>query len=62
MFAVCQFPGAAAEFAELADLIDSGQVRVPPTQVFPMEEIGKVQELVKTQHTQGKLAIKIADI
>lgn len=60
--AICNFDGAPAELKEIADLVDAGQVRIPPLQVFPLEKLGEAQALIATQHVRGKLAVTVAEI
>lgn len=61
VFAICDFEGAPAEMALLADLVDSGQVKMPPIEVFPLENAALAQSFVETRHTRGKVALIVAD-
>lgn len=54
--------GSGAQLKEIGELIDQGQVRMPPVQVFPLEEAAHVHQLIETGHVRGKLVLKVADI
>ena len=60
--AVCDFSGGPVELGRIAALIDAGQVKIPPAQVFPLEQVGAAQALVATQHVRGKVVVKVADL
>jgi len=49
-----------ARFEQLAELIDTGKLRVPIQRSYPLEQVGEAFADLQTQHTQGKLAITIA--
>ncbi len=46
-----------ARLAELAGLVDAGQVTVTVTGRFPLEDAPRVHELLETGHTRGKILL-----
>ena len=48
-----------ARFEQLAQLIDTGKLRVPIQREYPLEQTGDALNDLQDQHTQGKLAIAI---
>jgi NADPH2:quinone reductase len=48
-----------ARFEQLAQLIDTGKLRVPIQRTYPLEQTSNALTDLQTQHTQGKLAIAI---
>jgi NADPH:quinone reductase-like Zn-dependent oxidoreductase len=49
--------GTAAVMAELADLIDRGELTVPIAATFPLTEVAAAFELLATGHTRGKIVL-----
>ncbi len=45
--------------AELARMIDAGQLAVHLGAVLPLEEAREAQDLVATHHSQGKIVLKV---
>ncbi len=54
--------GSRAQLNQFAELIDQGHVRMPPVQVFPLEEAAEVHRMLETGHVRGKLVLKVADL
>jgi len=54
--------GSEAQLGQIGELIDQGQVRMPPAQVFPLEQAAHVHRLIQTGHVRGKLVLKVADL
>ncbi len=50
----------AAQLTQIADLIDSGDVKPVVETVLPLSEARKAQELSQTGHTRGKIVLKVA--
>ena len=50
----------AAELAEIADLIDRGEVRSIVAAKFPLSEVAKAQSALENEHVRGKLVLQIA--
>jgi NADPH:quinone reductase-like Zn-dependent oxidoreductase len=50
----------AAQLTEIADLVDSGQVKTHLAAVLPLEEAAKAHELSATGHVRGKIVLKVA--
>ncbi len=50
----------AAQLAQIADLIDSGDVKPVVETVLPLSDARKAQELSQTGHTRGKIVLKVA--
>jgi len=46
--------------AGLRDLVASGDVRMPPADIVPLEGVGEAHRRVKDGHVRGKIAIAIA--
>jgi NADPH:quinone reductase-like Zn-dependent oxidoreductase len=51
----------AEQLAELARLIDSGQIRVVVSEVLPLEEIRRAQELIQGPHSPGKIVLRVVE-
>ena len=49
-----------ARFEQLAQLIDTGRLRVPIQRQYPLEKTGDALSDLLNQHTQGKLAVAIS--
>lgn len=49
----------AAELAEIATLIDAGQVKVQVETVLPLTAARQAQELSQSGHTRGKIVLKV---
>jgi NADPH:quinone reductase-like Zn-dependent oxidoreductase len=50
----------AAELAQIADLVDSGEVKPVVETILPLSEARRAQELSQTGHTRGKIVLKVA--
>ncbi|MEO7124235.1 MAG: NADP-dependent oxidoreductase [Lacisediminihabitans sp.] len=46
--------------ALIAELVDSGKLRVAVEKTFPLEQAGAAQDYASTGHTQGKIVIEVA--
>lgn len=46
-----------SQLAEISRLIDAGKVRTEVAKVFPLAEIGKAHDLIKLNHTRGKIVL-----
>jgi 2-desacetyl-2-hydroxyethyl bacteriochlorophyllide A dehydrogenase len=51
----------AKELAEIGRLIEEKKIKVVVSQIFPLAEAAKAQELVETGHTRGKIVLKVAE-
>jgi len=49
----------AAALARIAELIDTGEVRVEVARTFPLEEAGRAHELGETNRTRGKIVLTL---
>jgi NADPH:quinone reductase-like Zn-dependent oxidoreductase len=47
------------QLAEIAKLIDDGQIKPIVSQELPLSEARKAQELVESKHTRGKIVLKV---
>lgn len=47
------------QLAEIARLIDAGQLKIHISQVFPLEQVREALDLSQTGHVRGKIALKI---
>jgi NADPH:quinone reductase-like Zn-dependent oxidoreductase len=50
----------AGQLAQIARLVDSGQLKAVVETVLPLSEARQAQEFVKAGHTRGKLVLKVA--
>jgi NADPH:quinone reductase-like Zn-dependent oxidoreductase len=50
----------SAQLAEIAKLVDSGQVKVIVERVLPLSEARQAHELSEKGHTRGKIVLKVA--
>lgn len=48
-----------SQLREIGHLIDEGKVAPPSIKELPLDEYAKAWEQIKTQHTQGKIVLKI---
>ena len=46
---------------EIAELIDSGQVKVTVARVFPLEEVAEAHRESESYHVRGKLVLQVVD-
>ena len=51
----------AADLAEIARLIDAGNIKPIVTQVLPLSNAIAAQEQAATHHTRGKVVLRVAD-
>ncbi|HEX8705167.1 MAG TPA: NADP-dependent oxidoreductase [Myxococcaceae bacterium] len=51
----------ADQLTELARLIDAGKIRVVVSEVLPLKEIRRAQELIGGKHTRGKIVLRVAE-
>ena len=51
----------AEDLAEIAHLIDAGNIKPIVTKVLPLNEAVAAQQQAKTHHTRGKIVLRIAD-
>jgi len=49
-----------ANLDRVAQLLDSGTLRVPVQDTYPLDRATDALQALATSHTQGKLAIRIA--
>ena len=49
--------GGIDVLAELAELIASGELEVPITATFPLDEVREAYKLVEQGHTLGKIVL-----
>ena len=52
---------SSSRLAEITKLIDANKLKPMVTQVFPLVDVAKAQEVVATHHTRGKIVLKVAD-
>jgi len=51
----------AEQLTQLAQLIEAGKIRVVVSEVLPLKEIRRAQELIGSRHTRGKLVLRVAE-
>jgi NADPH:quinone reductase-like Zn-dependent oxidoreductase len=51
----------SGDLSEIARLIDAGKIKPMVTQVLPLSEAIAAERQAETHHTQGKVALRIAD-
>jgi NADPH:quinone reductase-like Zn-dependent oxidoreductase len=49
------------ELADIAELIDEGYIKPQVTLVLPLAQAKKAQELSESQHTKGKIVLRVAE-
>lgn len=55
--------GARAQLKQIGELIEKGGVRMPPVQVFPLEEAARAHQMLQFgQLLRGKLVLRVADL
>ena len=57
---VSEQPPIGETLTEVAELVDSGQLKPHVSTVLPLEEIAKAHEMVQGGHTRGKLVLQVA--
>lgn len=62
VFSTMSDVGCAPLLTRIADLVMSGQVRLPPLQVLPLEQAAQAHQMIQRGHTRGKMVLKVADI
>jgi NADPH:quinone reductase-like Zn-dependent oxidoreductase len=50
--------GSAAVLAELAKLIDAGELEIPIAAVYPLAEVQDAYRELEQRHTRGKIVLK----
>jgi len=48
-----------ADLQQIADLIDSGKIKPIVTEILPLKEAAKAQEMIDSHHTRGKIVLKV---
>jgi NADPH:quinone reductase len=59
---IIDFERARDSMREITHLIDAGWVRVPPTEVLPLENAAQAHSIIETGHVRGKLVLKVAEL
>jgi NADPH2:quinone reductase len=59
---IIDFERARESMREITHLIDAGCVRVPPTEVLPLENAARAHWMIETGHVRGKLVLKVAEL
>ncbi len=54
--------GSGAQLRQIGELIDKGEVHMPPVQVFPLEQAAHVHQMIETGHVRGKLVLQVAEL
>jgi NADPH:quinone reductase-like Zn-dependent oxidoreductase len=52
---------SGAQLAEIAKLIDSGELKLRIDRILPLSEVRRAHELSKSGHTQGKIVLRISN-
>ena len=52
---------SGAQLAEIAKIIDSGQLAPVIDRILPLSEVGRAHELSKSGHTHGKIVLRISN-
>ncbi|MCX5998051.1 MAG: NADP-dependent oxidoreductase [Chloroflexi bacterium] len=59
----CNDVNSRPQLVQIGELIERGKVRMPPVQVFPLEEAAQAHELLHSGRLlRGKLVLKVADL
>jgi len=55
--------GARAQLKQIGELVEQGAVRMPPVQVFPLEEAARAHQMLQSgQLLRGKLVLRVAEL
>src|SRR6476646_10588050 len=52
---------SGAQLAEIAKLIDSGELKLTIDRILPLSEVRRAHELSKTGHTRGKIVLRVKE-
>jgi NADPH:quinone reductase-like Zn-dependent oxidoreductase len=52
---------SGAQLAEIAKIIDSGQLAPVIDRILPLSEVRRAHELSKSGHTRGKIVLRISN-
>ncbi|WP_223189757.1 zinc-binding dehydrogenase [Nonomuraea terrae] len=58
---MAQVHSNGAQLGELADLIESGQVKVGIDSVYPLADAAKAHERGEAGHVQGKIVLRVVE-
>lgn len=54
-------PPIGKTLTEVAELVDSGQIKPHVSDVLPLEEIQRAHEMIEGRHTRGKIVLQVAN-
>ena len=54
-------PPIGKVLAEIATMVDAGQIKPEVSKILPLQEVGKAHEAIEGRHTRGKLALRVVD-
>lgn len=60
IFAIMSDTDAATELAQIAELLNSGAVLMPPVECFELENIATAHRKIESGHVRGKLLLRLA--
>jgi NADPH:quinone reductase-like Zn-dependent oxidoreductase len=52
---------SGAQLAEIANLIDSGELKLTIDRILPLSEVRRAHELSKSGHTRGKIVLRVKE-
>lgn len=58
---IASSPPVAKTLTAIANLVDTGKLKVTVSTVLPLQEIRKAHELIEGRHTKGKLVLQVVD-
>jgi NADPH:quinone reductase-like Zn-dependent oxidoreductase len=57
---IASAPPIGPVLAEVARLVDTGELRIEVSRILPLAEVGAAHRLIEGRHTRGKLVIQVA--
>ena len=62
VFSTMDDQNTSAMLTEIANLLASGEITIPPIQEYPLSAVADAHAALETGHTRGKVVLKIADL
>lgn len=62
VFSTMDDQNTAAMLTQIAGLLASGKIQMPPIQEHPLHAVADVHEALQSGHTRGKVVLKVADL